>query len=286
MQKGEHNYIESAKGTPKKLNLATIGIKYILAENDVWMFSKDQNICFRNSSIDICIKNYNWNKLILTICETKLTEKWKKWKLNSGSYIIACNFLHNMHRLVLFSQPCIQGTLETRSYPFLIIWPMINELLVFIYCFENFFLFSIMCRCSLQYVWYFSLYGIFWNSTCLLIHVGVVNKRLSLFFRTFIKLPYILRKYFIARYAFTSVHAMKKAKNRMIHQVVPHTLSKTIWELVLPSYLKVLWFSTAPCICNYQQQLQDTWTWIHLHSSSFYLTSVPLAQPNLKRLTW
>ena len=35
---------------------------------------------------------------------------------------------------------------------------------------------SIMGRCSLEYVWYFSLSGIFWTTTCLLINIGVVNQ--------------------------------------------------------------------------------------------------------------
>ena len=46
------------------------------------------------------------------------------------------------------------------------------------------------------------------------------------FFRKYMNLLSVLRKYVITRYAFTSVHSMKKAKTRMGHQVVPHLLSK------------------------------------------------------------
>ena len=42
----------------------------------------------------------------------------EKRKLNSASYIIAYNFLHNMHRVVLFSQPRSQATRATRLYAF------------------------------------------------------------------------------------------------------------------------------------------------------------------------
>ena len=68
---------------------------------------------------------------------------------------------------------------------FLTIWPTTDILLVFIFFCANPFLntlFGSMGKCSIQYVWYISLSGILWTSTCLLIHKGVVNKRLSHFF--------------------------------------------------------------------------------------------------------
>ena len=66
------------------------------------------------------------------------------------------------------------------------------------------------------------------------------------FFRKFIKLSSVLRKYCIARYASTSLHAIKKEKSRMGYQVVPHALSKPIWRLVPPLFLKALWLSPPP----------------------------------------
>ena len=73
---------------------------------------------------------------------------------------------------------------------------------------------SIMGGCSLQYMWYLYLSGIFWTSACLLIHILVFNQGLSHFPPKKIKkLSSVLRKYFIARYSFTSVHGMKKSKN-------------------------------------------------------------------------
>ena len=118
----------------------------------------------------------------------------------------------------------------------------------------------------------------------LIILIWVFNQRLSQKI-LFIKLSSILRKYFISRYAFTSVHAMKKAKTRIGPQVVPHIISKLIWYLVPSWFLKSLWLYNTPCICNYQKQLQDTWTWLPPHSPSFYLLFDPSAQSNLKILT-
>ena len=46
---------------------------------------------------------------------------------------------------------------------------------------------SIMSSSSLQYVWYLSLFGIWWTPTCLLIQTWVVNQHLSLFFWKYTK---------------------------------------------------------------------------------------------------
>ena len=120
-----------------------------------------------------------------------------------------------------------------------------------------------MGRCSVQYVWYFSFSGLFWTATCLLIHIVVVNQCLSQIFQKFIKVSFVLRKYFITGYAFTSVHAMGKVKTRTDHQVVTHALFKKIWDLFPPSCLSALWLFTDLSICNDQRHLQDTphWNW-------------------------
>ena len=99
--------------------------------------------------------------------------------MNSASYTIACNLLHNMHRVMLFSQPHYQAKWETRPYALVTIWPTTDVLLEFIFFCANPFLkvvFRSMSRWCLQHVWYFSLSGIWWNSTCLLVHIWVVNK--------------------------------------------------------------------------------------------------------------
>ena len=41
-------------------------------------------------------------------------KKTEKRKLNSASYIIAFNFLQNMHMVMLFAQPRSQATRATR----------------------------------------------------------------------------------------------------------------------------------------------------------------------------
>ena len=84
-------------------------------------------------------------------------KKQIKWKLNSASHIISCNFLHNIHRAVLFVNPCYQATQATRLYVIFTIWPTTDVLFVLICFYANTFyiLFSSMGRCSIQYVWYF-----------------------------------------------------------------------------------------------------------------------------------
>ena len=63
-----------------------------------------------------------------------------KRKLNSASYIIARNFLHNIHRAILFAQPRSRATRAACAYAFLTIWPTTDILLVFIFCCANLFL--------------------------------------------------------------------------------------------------------------------------------------------------
>ena len=71
--------------------------------------------------------------------------------------------------------------------------------------------FSSMGRCSIQYVWYLSLSGIYGLPNVFSfiddLVINVVAKK-----RKFIKVSFVLRKCFIARYAFTSAHTMKKEK--------------------------------------------------------------------------
>ena len=57
----------SAKGPPKKLNSATFGTKISWPKMMLVFFSKDKNICFKTCYIDMFIKKYNLNKLMLTI---------------------------------------------------------------------------------------------------------------------------------------------------------------------------------------------------------------------------
>ena len=59
--------------------------------------------------------------------------KREKRKLNSNSYIITCNFIHNMHRLRVFAHPCYQAAWETCSYSLFTIWPTKDVLFVFIF---------------------------------------------------------------------------------------------------------------------------------------------------------
>ena len=75
---------------------------------------------------------------------------------------------------------------------------------------------SSMGRCSIQYVIYFPLSGIFGTFKYLIIRIH--------FFQKSIKISSVLRKNFIAIHAFTSVNAMKKANTWMGHQVVPHSI--------------------------------------------------------------
>ena len=89
---------------------------------------------------------------------------------------------------------------------------MEDVLFIFIFCCANPFFsiaVSIMSSYSLQYVGYFYFYCLEWTSTCLLIHIGFVNQHISSKNRKLIKLSSAIRKYFIARYLFTSVQAMK-----------------------------------------------------------------------------
>ena len=65
----------------------------------------------------------------------------EKRKLNSDSYIIACNFLQNMHRFMIFAHPGSEATKSTRPYTLLNFWPMTDVLLVFIFFCAIIFLF-------------------------------------------------------------------------------------------------------------------------------------------------
>ena len=116
--------------------------------------------------------------------ETNLTEKLEKWKLYSASYIIAFSFLQNIHMVILFAYPLSQAIQETRLYVCLNFFQRKMHCWYLYFSVQNLFLivFSSMGRCSLQYVWYLSLYDILWTSTCLLIHIWVVNQLLRIFF--------------------------------------------------------------------------------------------------------
>ena len=54
-------------------------------------------------------------------------KKRKKEQLNSDSYIIAYNFLHDKHRSMLSAHTHSQATWVTRSYAIFTIWPATVE---------------------------------------------------------------------------------------------------------------------------------------------------------------
>ena len=88
-----------------------------------------------------------------------------------------------------------------------------------------------------------SLSEIYWTSTCLLICIWVVNQRLSIFFEDIIKVLSILRKYFIYRYAFTSVQAMKKKKLRWSTRFFFQcTLQTNLWfiSVIMPQGILIV----------------------------------------------
>ena len=62
----------------------------------------------------------------------------------------------------------------------------------------------------------------------------------------FIKVSFVLRKYLICRYAFTSVHAMKNQNVGWSTRTFPMALSNPIKYLVMPPCIKVLWLFTVP----------------------------------------
>ena len=66
-------------------------------------------------------------------------KKWEKLKLNSASYIIACNFLHTMNMVMLFVNPRYRSKWATRLYAIFEIWPTTDVLLVFIFSVQTLF---------------------------------------------------------------------------------------------------------------------------------------------------
>ena len=62
-----------------------------------------------------------------------------------ASYNITCNFLHNMHRVMLFAQPCSQSKQAARLYALFKIWPTTDVFLVFIFSVQtlNLFIYSV-----------------------------------------------------------------------------------------------------------------------------------------------
>ena len=114
-------------------------------------------------------------------------------------------------------------------------------------------------------------------SVFLFIYELLINA-LPNFFQKSINVSSLLSKYFIARYVFTSVHAMKKANTRMGHQVVSHLLSKQIGIYYRHHSSRRCDFPRPPCIYNYPQKLQDNWTCLPLHSPPLSLPFDPPAQ--------
>ena len=102
----------------------------------------------------------------------------------------------------------------------------------------------------------FSISVIFCTATCLLIHIGVVNQRLSQFFWKFGKLSSVLRKFYIARYGFTSVNAMKNQKIGWATGSFPVHSPNQCWAKSCHHDTRSCDCPLTPCICNNQQQLQ------------------------------
>ena len=165
----------------------------------------------------------------------------EKLKPNYNRCIITSNFPQNMHRVMLFAQSHCQDKQEKCVYPFFITLPMTDVFLVFIFFCANHF-YSIQKHGYVQSL----ISGLFF-SLCYFLDLHMFSNSYRSCqstpqptFREFIKLSSFLRKYFIAIYAFVSVHALEKSTTRMGYQEVTHALSKPIWGLFLPSFRKAL----------------------------------------------
>ena len=139
-------------------------------------------------------------------------------------------------------------------------------------------------RCSLQYVWYFSFSILWWTSICLLMHIGVVNQRLSQLFWKFIKISSTLRKYFIAKCVFTSVHATKKKNFDGPPGGSTGTLQNILGLITAIMTECIVVVDLPPLFV----MIRDNFRIIELgyppHSPPLSLPSGPLPQSNLKRL--
>ena len=123
---------------------------------------------------------------------------------------------------------------------------------------------SSMVRWSLQYMWYFSFSGILWTSTFLLINVGVVNQYLSQKISTIHKTIIHLKEIFHHQIC---IHfSTRYEKNPDVPKDGSPSLSKPIWDLIPPSCLSALWFSTTPL---YIQWSATTSGYLNLTNSSF-----------------
>ena len=122
----------------------------------------------------------------------------------------------------------------------------VSLLLVFIFFCETPFLIvvSSMGRRSLKKVQFFSFSGILWTSTFLLINVGVVNQYLSQKNSTIHKTIIHLKELFHHQIC---IHfSTRYEKNPDVPKDGSPSLSKPIWDLIPPSCLSALWFSTTP----------------------------------------
>ena len=123
----------SAKGQPKRLNLATFGMKIFCPKMMFQCFSRINMDALRSPLLIYASKNIIIISQYWQFYETKLTEKTVKRKLNSATYNIAFKFLHNMHRELLFAQSRSQAKRETCLCAIFNIWPTIDLLLVLIF---------------------------------------------------------------------------------------------------------------------------------------------------------
>ena len=104
----------------------------------------------------------------------------------------------------------------------------------------------------------FSFSGLFWTTTCLIIHIGVVNQCISQKLQKIIKSSSILSKYFISRYVFTSVHDMKNKKLGWATRWFPMQSPKQFGTQSRHHFSVNCGCPLPPCIYNYQQQHQVT----------------------------
>ena len=148
---------------------------------------------------------------------------------------------------MLFAHPFPQNTWETYSYyiEYFTQWQMYCWFYTFSAGIFFFNIFHSTGMCSIQNVWYLLISCLLWTAAWLFIDILVVNKRLYQLSHSFI-LKFVLSKYVSARYAYSSVHTMNKAKPWMGHQVATRALTKNIWYFFPTSFINALWFYTTP----------------------------------------
>ena len=113
--------------------------------------------------------------------KTQPTVKMETLKLNPASYIIPYTF----------TRIYIGWCSYTSLFPY-IFFPTIDVSMAYKFCGAKLF----FHHSSLQYVWYISLYCIWWTFTWFIIDIGVVNQRLSQLPRKFYKSFICLKEIF------------------------------------------------------------------------------------------